>query len=176
RRRIAGDLHDGVVQDFAGLAMSLSAAADRAAGEGDADAAAALRGGADRTRHGMRQLRTLLVEIYPPNLHTAGLEPALSDLLAPLAAKGMGTTLDVEPGIEVGGATEAVVYRTAQEALRNVQNHSGADVVQVRLHTERDGALVLTVEDDGRGFTPEEADRSGEHGHMGLTLLAALAE
>src|SRR5262249_5899031 len=142
--------HDGVVQDFAGLSMSLSAAADRATASGDDAAAQALRSGADRTRHGMRQLRTLLVDIYPPNLHTAGLEPALSDLLAPLAASGMRTTLDVEPGLEVEGATEAVVFRTAQEALRNVQNHSAAHEVQVRLRTEPDGALVLIVDDDGR--------------------------
>ncbi|HXJ64926.1 MAG TPA: ATP-binding protein, partial [Actinomycetota bacterium] len=176
RRRIAGDLHDGVVQDFAGLSMSLSAAADRAASSGDADAADALRSGADRTRHGMRQLRTLLVELYPPNLHTAGLEPALSDLLAPLAAKGMRTTLDVEPDLQVDPTTEAVVFRTAQEALRNVQNHAAADGVEVRLLGGADGTLVLTVEDNGRGFTPDEADRSGERGHMGLALLAALAE
>jgi signal transduction histidine kinase len=176
RRRIAGDLHDGVVQDFAGLSMSMSAAADRAAASGDDEAAGALREGSARTRHGMRQLRTLLVEIYPPNLHTAGLEPAISDLLAPLAAAGTRTALDVQPDLVVDRATEALVFRTAQEALRNVKAHAGATAVEVRCHANTGGTLVLTVHDDGRGFSTADLDRSGERGHMGLPLLAALAE
>jgi len=49
RRRIAGDLHDGVVQDFAGLSMSLAAAGERAEADGAPAAAAALREGAGRT-------------------------------------------------------------------------------------------------------------------------------
>jgi signal transduction histidine kinase len=176
RRRIAGDLHDGVVQEFAGLSMSLSAAADLASAEGARGAAAALRSGAERTRHGMRQLRTLLVEIYPPNLHTAGLEPALSDLLAPLAARGMRTALDVAPDLEVDRSVEALTFRTAQEALRNVLSHAEAESVEVHLRPVRGGMLQLTVRDDGRGFSTEDLERSGEEGHMGLPLLAALAE
>jgi len=180
RRRIAGDLHDGVVQEFAGLSMSLSAAAEAAESEGAPGAASALRSGADRTRHGMRQLRTLLVEIYPPSLHTAGLEPALSDLLAPLLARGVATNLEVDPGIEADRGTEALVFRTAQEALRNVQAHSDAGAVEVRLRQQAQhgpgDALVLTVRDDGRGFSSEDLDRSGGEGHMGLPLLAGLAE
>jgi two-component system NarL family sensor kinase len=175
RRRIAGDLHDGVVQDFAGLSMSLAAAAERAEATGSTDAATALRTGADRTRQGMRELRTLLVEIYPPNLHTAGLEPALSDLLAPLASRGIRTRLEVDPGLEPDGATEAQVFRTAQEALRNVQSHADAQSVEVGVHHSGD-RLVLSVRDDGRGFTPADLDRSGGEGHMGLSLLASLAE
>jgi signal transduction histidine kinase len=124
----------------------------------------------------MRQLRTLLVEIYPPNLHTAGLEPAISDLLAPLAAAGTRTTLDVQPDLVVDRATEALVFRTAQEALRNVKAHAGATAVEVRCHANTGGTLVLTVHDDGRGFSTADLDRSGERGHMGLPLLAALAE
>jgi two-component system, NarL family, sensor kinase len=176
RRRIAGDLHDGVVQEFAGLSMSLSAAADLASAEGARGAAAALRSGADRTRHGMRQLRTLLVEIYPPNLHTAGLEPALSDLVAPLAARGMQTSLDVAPGLEADRAIEALVFRTAQEALRNVLAHAEAGSVEVHLHPVDGGMLELIVRDDGRGFSPADLDRGGEEGHMGLPLLAGLAQ
>ncbi len=178
RRRIAGDLHDGVVQDFAGLSMSLAAAGERAEADGAPAAAAALREGAGRTRQGMRQLRTLLVEIYPPNLHTAGLEPALSDLLAPLAARAILTHLEVAPGVhalQADRAIEGLVFRTAQEALRNVVAHAEAASVEVRLATGH-GMLELTVRDDGRGFSTADLDRSGEEGHMGLPLLAGLAE
>jgi two-component system, NarL family, sensor kinase len=175
RRRLARDLHDGVVQDFAGLAMSLSGAADQAETAGASDAADSLRDGANRTRAGIRQLRTLLVEIHPPNLHATGLEPALSDLLAPLGASGVRTSLDVEPGLDVDGATEALVFRVAQEALRNAHEHAEATAVQVTLSRDGD-LLVLAVRDDGRGFSPEEVARRGEEGHMGLGLVAELAE
>ena len=76
RRRIARDLHDGVVQDLAAVSFSLSAAAEGAPPPYDAE----LREAAAETRHGIGQLRTLLVEIYPPELHRAGLEAALTDV------------------------------------------------------------------------------------------------
>jgi two-component system NarL family sensor kinase len=175
RRRIASDLHDGVVQDFAGLAMSLSAAADQAETAGAGEAAESLRDGANQTRAGLRQLRTLLVEIHPPNLHTGGVEAALSDLLAPLAAREVQTSLQVELGVEMDQATEALVFRVAQEALRNVQAHASASVVELTLFRDRD-MLVLVVRDDGRGFSPQDVADRGEEGHMGLKLAGELAD
>ena len=90
RRRIAADLHDGVVQDLAGVAFGLAPLAEGAQRRGDEAEAAALRESTTRLRQGVRALRTLLVEIHPPRLETAGLEPVLDDLLSPLAASGDG--------------------------------------------------------------------------------------
>src|SRR6185295_5199511 len=95
RRRIAQVLHDGVVQELAGVSYSLSAAAERAAANGGADMADALRTAASQTRDSMRSLRSLLVEVYPPSLHQAGLEAALRDLLAPLQRAGVETSVTV---------------------------------------------------------------------------------
>ena len=75
----------------------------------------------------MRQLRSLLVEIHPPNLRASGLEAALADLLAPLGARGMATELTVDPGLDLDDDTERLVYRAAAEAVRNVQRHARAD-------------------------------------------------
>lgn len=69
RRRIAGDLHDGVVQDLAGISYSLAAAADRVPHENAAAVARTLSEAAAGTRESVRRLRSLLVEIHPPNLH-----------------------------------------------------------------------------------------------------------
>ena len=93
RRRIAGDLHDGVVQDLAGVAFGLAPLADDARRRHDADTAQALDGAASKLRQGVRGLRTLLVDLYPPNLGSTGVEAALSDLLSPLAANGIETEL-----------------------------------------------------------------------------------
>ena len=82
RRRIAGDLHDGVVQDLAGVAFGLAPIAAKATDED----ARVLNASIERLRQGVRDLRTLLVEIHPPRLESAGLEAALDDLLSPLRA------------------------------------------------------------------------------------------
>jgi two-component system NarL family sensor kinase len=180
RRRIARELHDGVVQDLAGVSYGLSAAA---AGEARGARAGprpdgAANGGAGAVgdagteiRRAIRQLRTLLVDLYPESLHRQGLEGALSDLLARLHARSIDTDLTVEPGLELGTAQEALVFRTAQEALRNVTDHAAARHVAVRL-LRRDGGVELEVADDGRGLVVAADDRP----RLGLRMLADLAE
>lgn len=171
RRRIAADLHDGVVQDLAGVSFVLAAAADdvdpgQVALRGEIDGAAAA------TRRSIQQLRTLLVDIYPPNLQRSGLPRALQDLLAPVASAGIATSFACPPDLRLGPDEEGLVYRTAQEALRNVVRHSSADRVEVTVH---DGPTpTLSVRDDGRGFDPETIE-GVEDGHFGLSALADLA-
>lgn len=81
RRRLASDLHKGVVQDLAGMSMSLAAAARTANGRGDGATAEPLNEVAAESRRTTRVLRHVLVDIYPPNLRRAGLAGALGDLL-----------------------------------------------------------------------------------------------
>ncbi len=173
RRRIAGDLHDGPVQQLAGVSMSLSAAADRLAPD-DPEASAVLRDAAERTRQGMRSLRSSLMGIYPPTLERAGISAALSDLTAPLAGYGISVELDVDEGLELTPRTETLLFRAAQEAIRNVTSHAEATHVRVRLGRDHDAA-VLEIADDGRGFAPAQAETARAEGHLGLRLLTDLA-
>lgn len=175
RRRIAGDLHDGPVQQLAGLSMSLSAQADALA-HTDPGAARTLREAASRSRQGMRSLRSALMGIYPPTLRRAGLPAALSDLVAPLAAEGIVADLDVDidEGGELPPEVESLLFRASQEAIRNVRNHAHASRVDVRVRTE-DGRAMLEVADDGGGFAPERERAARADGHVGLVLLRDLA-
>jgi signal transduction histidine kinase len=171
RRRIAADLHDGVVQDLAGVAFGLAPLADAAGARGAPDEAAALRESIGRLRHSVRAVRTLLVEIHPPSLQTAGLSAALSDLLSPLAAAGVETQLHVDDGVEAGTAADPLVYRVAREALRNVQAHAGARHTRVEVDRVAPGTVRLRVTDDGRGFDAGERELRANDGHLGLSLL-----
>jgi len=173
RRRIASDLHDGVVQELAGTSYALAAAADRIDGQAPV-VSEALRDGARQTRRSIRQLRSLLVDIYPPDLHRAGLAAALSDLVAPLESRGVHARVDLPPGLRLEPDAEALMFRTAQEALRNVMAHSDAEHVDVSVVLENSHA-GLTIADDGRGFTPEAAHAAREDGHLGLRVLADMA-
>jgi two-component system, NarL family, sensor kinase len=175
RRRIATDIHDGVVQDLAGVGFSLSAAAREAqAGGGDG---AELRQASEQVRDAVRALRSLLVDIYPPSLTESGLESALSDLTAQVEARGVGTSLSVEgPVAGLDRDTTRLLYRAAQEGLRNVVVHAGATHVDVRVDVPVNGdggPAVLEVADDGRGIEGEGVPE--REGHLGLKGLAGLA-
>jgi signal transduction histidine kinase len=176
RRRIAADLHDGVVQDIAGVAFGLAPLAEDATRRGAKEEAAVLQDAVGRLRQGVRGLRTLLVEIHPPTLETAGLEAALHDLLSPLVAAGIVTELYVADGAAAGSARDALIYRAAREAVRNAQVHADATMVRVEVLNPTGDTTRLIVTDDGRGFAPGDRSRREADGHVGLALLEGLVK
>jgi two-component system NarL family sensor kinase len=175
RRLIAADLHDGVVQDLLGVSYSLAASAARVNGSGDADAGAALRQGATQTRETVSALRALLIDIYPPSLQSAGLAAALGDLATTYGFRGLRTTVAIPPGLSLPAGTERLLFRCAQEALRNASKHAGATCARVRV-TAEEGSTGLEVADDGRGFDLARLEAGDERGHFGLRLMRDLVE
>jgi two-component system, NarL family, sensor kinase len=169
RRRIASDLHDGVVQDLTGVSLGLAAL-----GKADQITPEQVNEASSTIRTSIKSLRSLLVEIYPPNLREEGLESAIGDLLGRLSARGIATRLDVDlDDLALDLDTSSLLYRTAQEALRNVAAHSSAK--QVRIEVRANGErLHLTVDDDGRGFSDEVLSDRAAQGHVGLRSLAGL--
>jgi signal transduction histidine kinase len=176
RRRIAADLHDGVVQDIAGVAFGLAPLAEEATRRDAPEEAQALRDAVGRLRQGVRGLRTLLVEIHPPTLESAGLEAALHDLLSPLVASGIVTELYVADSAAAGSPRDPLIYRAAREAVRNAQAHADATRVCVEVSNPTPSTTRLVVSDDGRGFAPGDRARRQADGHVGLTLLEGLVE
>ncbi len=180
RRRIAGTLHDGPVQDLAATSFVIAGATARAEAEGREDLAGDLRGAAGSVRTSIRALRTLLVDLYPPSLSRAGLAVALGDLAQTVRAPGLQVVVDVpdDPagtslGLDADG--ERLVHRVAQETLRNAAKHAAPGTV--RLAVARTGdEVVLEVVDDGPGFDVDAVLRSPEAGHLGVGLLSELAE
>ena len=171
RSRIAADLHDGVVQGLSGTSMSLSAAAANLR-DTDQAAAGALATAASDLRRWIRELRSLVVTITPPTLHAQGLAASLTDLAASLEVRGLEVQVDVRDPEDLDEATESLLYRAAQEALRNVARHAAASAVRLTVGREGD-LLVLRVRDDGRGI--DRADRSARRrGSVGLDLLTSL--
>jgi signal transduction histidine kinase len=180
RRRIAADLHDGVVQDLAATSIALAGAAVEADRAGSRAESGRLHVAADAVRAAIRSLRSLVVDIHPPNLRRTGLAAALGDLAASTTARGVAVTLLVDDGAtrRPGCEAELFAFRVAQEALRNVVAHADATTVELRLsrRPEADGeVLTLAVADDGRGFDPA-APPPHDRPHVGLRLLHDLAD
>jgi two-component system, NarL family, sensor kinase len=159
------------VQDLAGLAFALDAAAGRAGStEAASDVVDAVREGAASARRAMRSLRGTLVDIHPPALSGEGLAAALSDVATPLRSRGVDVRVDVPPDLAVPPEVETLLFRVAQEALRNVAAHADARTVTLSAGVSA-GAATLHVADDGRGFGREDRERARERGHMGLRLV-----
>jgi two-component system NarL family sensor kinase len=168
RRRIARDLHDGVVQELAGTAFALTGAAR------EPSVSPAVRedllASSGALRRSLRQLRSLLVEIHPPGLNAAGLPAALEDLTAQASTTGMQTDVSVS-GIE--GAPDHVVtlvWRVAQEAIRNAVRHAHATHLEVEVEGD-ERQVRLRVCDDGVGFDPNASSSNGSYGLRGLQSL-----
>jgi signal transduction histidine kinase len=166
RRRLAGVLHDGVVQDLAGVSYGLAAASAK-----DTVPASVTREASSELRGSVAQLRSLLVDLYPGGLHGTDLASALSDVAAQLERDGIAVRVEIDLPRSLPEEAEELVYRAAREGARNVVKHSEADNAVIRVSSTSRYAL-LEVEDDGRGLLPG-ADGPRE-GHFGLALLRDL--
>jgi signal transduction histidine kinase len=177
RATIAADLHDGIVQGLAGASYSLSAAAGPAWAT-DPGAAQVMAGTAADLRRWVRELRSLVVTITPPQLHVQGLATSLADLAATLEVRGLAVTVDVSGTEQLDETTETLVYRAAQEAVRNIVRHADAGAVTVSVARSdpgpgREQSLVLRVRDDGCGFDAA-GNAARSRGSVGLELLSGL--
>jgi two-component system NarL family sensor kinase len=171
RRAIAADVHDGPVQDLAGVSYGLSAL--RASVPDDRQATVDRL--VDAVRNAVHSLRGLIVDLYPPDLRGPGLEPALEDLAEPLRSEGLTVSVHTDPVPDLSPDSAAVIYRTAKELLANVSRHATATNVWLDVESVEHAAapaIRLTVSDDGAGFPSTGTDRRSE-GHLGLQLVAA---
>lgn len=152
RRRVARELHDGVLQVLSSARFALGAAIERQApGDASNDLARAL----SLLAEGVREIRAITRSLRPSALEHLGLEPALralcadSQTTAGVAIRFAGPRASRRLPAEV----ELALYRIAQEALANVLEHAGASRCEVRVRRLRN-AVELRVEDDGAGFDP----------------------
>ncbi len=170
RRRIAHDLHDGVIQDLAGVGYALASEARHLPAGGLQQQRIEEAG--DILRRDLVALRTLMTEIHPPDLEEKGLAEAIRDLGNVYDLGPDSLRLEVDEPLKPHPMSERLAYRAIREAVGNAAKHSHASSVVVRLG-QQDGFLRLEVVDDGVGFDPS---LGSPEGHLGLHLITEMVE
>lgn len=142
RRRIADGLHVGALQELVGSSMSL-AAASRTADGADPCLDAASAG----VRESVKSLRSLLVDISPADVASGDLETAFAQLLERLDGHGVATDLVVvSDGTLLGPNTTSLLYRTAQELVRDVLGDGTASSVRFELRVQNGSVEFAAVD------------------------------
>src|SRR5579863_543476 len=167
RRRIAREIHDGLGQELAAAKMILDGILSKAAAPSTRQAAADASELIDRT---IKQVRTISHLLHPPLLDEVGLVSALRWYLEGLSERsGIEIHLEVDPP-DLGRLKpelETAVFRIIQEALTNIFRHSGARNGSVSLN-EREGHLVVTIRDDGKGIEEQVVQLRPESVGVGI--------
>ena len=172
RQTIARELHDGVVQDLAGAGYAVSALASALPD----DASPSTRKTLDRVSSAMQEsvsrLRTVMVDIYPPDLNGDGLTSAIEELAERLRAQDVDVDVDLDVDVDAHGEPSpevaATLYRCAREGLANVAKHANAQYVKLTLDGD-ENTFILRLQDNGVGFVPTNDRR--QDGHLGLQLM-----
>jgi signal transduction histidine kinase len=171
RRRLAGEIHDGISQRLVSLWYHLLAAED-AVGEAEAVGRELAMAKALVTE-ALGEARAAITGLRPPVLDDLGLAPGLESLARSLT--GLEVEVDVE-SVDLPAHVEVALYRIAQEALQNVVKHAEASSVVVRLRRDGRGVRLL-VSDDGKGFdedTLTDAEDRHSYGMVGIRERAEL--
>ncbi|MCC6461435.1 MAG: sensor histidine kinase [Saprospiraceae bacterium] len=167
RSRLARDLHDGLGGMLSGVKQSLNGMkGNQILSETGAMALSQVISDLDRS---IGELRHIARNMMPEALVRFGLRDALHDYCDHLRL-ATGLQLHFQAfGLNerLPQQTEVILFRIAQELLNNIQKHAGAQNVLVQL-MENEGRLSLTVEDDGKGFDPEQLKREPGVGWLNI--------
>ena len=169
RRRVAGEVHDGAVQELIGLNYAIGGVAARSS-ETESQR---LRELSSDLSGIIRRLRDLLTSIYPNQRVSGALRSSVDAMADALRGRGMNVTVDIASTIKLQPTEEVVVLRAIGELTRNIESHSRAANVTIRVAETRERVLVDVI-DDGVGFESPAEERE-RRGHFGLRLLADLA-
>lgn len=157
RGRVARELHDSISQILVGVRYALDLARRRLE-RGDARTGESLDKGLAGLSTAIGEVRRISHDLRPGTLDDLGLGPALKALTDEFSER-TGITSELETVVfrnRLDEDAKIALFRVAQEALTNIERHSGASHVAIRIAGHKRGA-TLRIQDNGHGFQPEKA-------------------
>lgn len=117
------------------------------------------------------QLREAMLALHPVTLESGGLEQALSAVArqAERQSADLAVTVDLDPAAL--GRNDDLILAISRELLSNVARHAKAKAARVEVRGQ-EGAIDVTVSDDGAGMAPERQREALAEGHIGLASVA----
>jgi signal transduction histidine kinase len=168
RNRLALELHDAVSQKLFSLVLTAESAETLLERDGEG-ARAQVERLKTLSREALDELRSLILELRPPELDRDGLCGALRKHVEVLRQlHGVEIELNIDDAVSAGDGPDQEVFRIAQEALQNALRHAHAKNVEIHLG-RHNGSLALEVRDDGVGFQPDDPELRSRR--LGLTSM-----
>jgi len=160
RHRLARELHDSVTQSLYSLTL-LAAGWRRLANKGQLDSVEESFAEIEEvSQQALKEMRLLIYELRPPALENEGLQGALHHRLSAVEKRaGVEARLVADEVLDLPPVVEEAFFAIAVEALNNALKHAAATNVTVRLQTQ-DRCVKMEVEDNGRGFDPQQIEES----------------
>ena len=170
RKQFARNLHDAVVQTLFSASLFIQGFQRKSTYE--PQAVSLLLVDVDRLIQGaMAEMRTLLLELRPKNVHQMPFTKLMHQLVTAAQSRThMEMNLDFEGEPTLPALVHTMLYRIAQEALNNVVKHAQATQLSIILHGGA-GYIELRIQDNGRGFATDTPS-SG----MGLQIIHERAQ
>lgn len=170
RKRIAYDLHDGLIQQLVGARFYLNQIRTQLANQFTEQSSEMFNFSYESLSSAIVDGRNIMQGLHPTTLDDLGLKEALEELIENIARQGdWQVTLDVRLASEhLDKVMSVTLYRIAQEALNNVCKHAHASNASLRLW--QDDGIHLIIADDGIGFDPEKPPETS--GGWGLRTMA----
>jgi signal transduction histidine kinase len=170
RRRIARDLHDSTGQSLAVLTMNLDKL-QRDAERIDSGLAQAISNNAELVRQLSKEVRTVSYLLHPPLLDEMGLAAGIS-----WYAEGFRERSNIPVDLHIADKSrrlphdlELTIFRVVQESLTNIHRHSRSPRATITLN-ELSGRIILEVQDEGSGISPEILSKIDSVGLPGVGL------
>lgn len=177
RKRIAGELHDGLGSYLTAIRFSLEAARKKLA-RGKEISPESLDLPISEMERLMGEVRRIWIDPRPSVLDSLGLVAALEYFMRQYSSNCPELKIEREWRVEEQDISEQqriVIFRIIQEAFNNIAKHSGADSVHISL-VRKDTGIELRIRDNGRGFSPDCEQVKDRQPGIGLASMKQRAE
>jgi PAS domain S-box-containing protein len=157
RKRIAGDLHDGIGQSLSAIKFGVETVVDRLEGEAAPSTVDTLQSLVPMLQDAIEDVRKTVMNLRPSMLDDLGVLSTISWFFRQFQAVYSDVLVEEQIDVQETDIPEVLktnIFRVLQEAANNIAKHSHADRVSVSLSKENE-SLELIIEDNGRGFDPE---------------------